>query len=73
MHFIEVNTDENTKKEQDIQNENRNPTSNNMLKVNNRNTRAKCDICSKLTTKTPERRHHGGVLLLVKLHAIYSP
>ena len=45
MHFIEVNTDENTKKEQDIQNENRNPTSNNMLKVNNRNTRARCDIC----------------------------
>ena len=28
-----------------------------MLKVNNRNTRAKCKICSKLTTKTPERLH----------------
>ena len=45
MYFIEVNTGENTKKEQDIQSENRNPTSNNMLKVNNRNTRARCDIC----------------------------
>ena len=26
-----------------------------MLKVNNRNTRARCEICSKLTIKTPER------------------
>ena len=28
-----------------------------MFKVNNRNTRTKCEICSKLTIKTPERRH----------------
>ena len=27
-----------------------------MLKVNNRNTRTRCEICSKLTIKTPERR-----------------
>ena len=27
-----------------------------LLKVNKRNTRARCEICSKLTTKTPERR-----------------
>ena len=27
-----------------------------MFKVNNRNTRARCEICSKLTRKTPERR-----------------
>ena len=26
-------------------------------KVINRNTRARCEICSKLTIKTPERRH----------------
>ena len=26
-----------------------------ILKVNNRNTRARCEICSKLTIKTPER------------------
>ena len=26
-------------------------------KVNNRNTRTRCEICSKLTIKTPERRH----------------
>ena len=28
-----------------------------MFKVNNRNTRARCGICSKLTIKTPERRY----------------
>ena len=27
-----------------------------LFKVNNRNTRARCEICSKLTVKTPERR-----------------
>ena len=27
-----------------------------LLKVNNRSTRARCEICSKLTIKTPERR-----------------
>ena len=36
------------------------------LKVNNRNTRTKCEICSKLTIKTPERRHWrpSGVLIV---------
>ena len=28
-----------------------------LFKVNNRNTRKKCEICSKLTIKTPEQRH----------------
>ena len=28
-----------------------------MLKVSNRNTRKKCEICSKVTIKTPERSH----------------
>ena len=32
------------------------PAGNNMFKVNNRNTRTRCEICSKLTTKIPERR-----------------
>ena len=27
-----------------------------MFKVNNRNTRTRCEICSKLTIKIPERR-----------------
>ena len=35
----------------------KNPASIYMLKVNNRNTRARCEICSKLTIKRPERRH----------------
>ena len=29
---------------------------NNMFKINNRNTRTRCEICLKLTIKTPERR-----------------
>ena len=28
-----------------------------LLKVNNRNTKTRCEIGSKLTTKAPERRH----------------
>ena len=28
-----------------------------LLKVNNKNTRTRREICSKLTIKTPERRH----------------
>ena len=34
-----------------------NPAGNYMFQVNNRNTRTKREICSKLTIKTPERRH----------------
>ena len=30
---------------------------NNLFKVNTRNTRTRCEICSKLTIKVPERRH----------------
>ena len=30
------------------------PVGNYMFKVNNRNTRARCEICSKLTMRTPE-------------------
>ena len=33
------------------------PASNYMFKVNHRNTRTKCEICSELTVKVPERRH----------------
>ena len=35
-----------------------NPAGNYMFKVNNRNTRTRCEICSKLTIKTPERRNY---------------
>ena len=33
------------------------PAGNYLFKVNNRNTRTSCEICSKLTIKIPERRH----------------
>ena len=35
------------------------PAGNYMFKVNNRNTRPRCEICSKLTIKTPKRYHWG--------------
>ena len=36
-----------------------------LFKVNNRSTRTMCEICSKLTLKTPERRHwrRSGVFI----------
>ena len=42
------------------------PAGNCMFKVNNRNTRTRCEICSKLTIKTPERRHlhRSGVFIV---------
>ena len=36
-----------------------NPAVNYMFKFNNRNTRTRCEICSELTIKTPERRQCG--------------
>ena len=39
-----------------------NPAGIYLLKVNNRNTRTRCEICSKLTIKTPERR--SGVFIV---------
>ena len=43
-----------------------NPAGIYLLKVNNRNTRARCEICSKLTIKTPERRYwrRSGVFIV---------
>ena len=42
------------------------PVDNYKFKVNNRNTRTRCEICSKLIIKTPERRHwrHSGVFIV---------
>ena len=42
------------------------PASIYLLKVNNRNTRAGCEICSKLTIKTPERHQSrcSGVFIV---------
>ena len=43
-----------------------NPAGIYLLKVNNRNTRARCEICSKLTINTPERRQwrRSGVFIV---------
>ena len=37
-----------------------------MFKVNGRNTRTRCEICSELTIKTPERGqwHRSGVFIV---------
>ena len=42
------------------------PAGNHMFKVNNRNTRKRCEICSKLTIKTPEQRQwrRSGVFIV---------
>ena len=44
-------------------NDQSNPASNYIFKINNKNTNTRCEICSKLTVKTPERRqlHRSGV------------
>ena len=42
------------------------PAGNYLFKVNNRSTKTRCEICSKLTIKTPERRdwRHSGVFIV---------
>ena len=40
--------------EQVMNSENKDPAGNYMFKVSNRNTRARCEKCSKLIIKTPE-------------------
>ena len=43
------------------------PAKNCFLIVTNRNTRKRCDICSKLTIKNAERRHVNDVVLMFLL------
>ena len=40
------------------------PASIYLFKVNNKNTRKKYEICSKLTIKTPERQRRSGVFIV---------
>ena len=42
------------------------PANKYMLKVHNKNTRKRCEICSKFTIKTPERLHwlRSGVFIV---------
>ena len=43
-----------------------------MFKVNFRNTRTRCEICSKLLIKTPERcRRHSGVFIVNSEHILH--
>ena len=48
---------------------NNNPANIYLLKVNNRNTRKRCEICSKLTIKTTEGRL-GIVLVIIMIIVI---
>ena len=48
-----------------------NPDGKYMFKVNNRNTRIRCEICPKLTIKIPERRHwHLSGIVVVNFEHI---
>ena len=48
-----------------------NPADNYMFKVNNRNIKTRCEICSKLTIKTSERRV-ALVYLLLTLNIFHT-
>ena len=41
------------------------PANISLLKVNNRNTKTRCEICSKLAIKTPERLHWGRSAIFI--------
>ena len=49
-----------------------NPTNIYLFKVNNRNTIKRCEICSKLTIKTPERLDVALVFLLLTLNIFHT-
>ena len=46
------------------------PAGNYMFKVNNRNTRTRCEICSKLTIKIPERRQWRHSVSIVNFEQV---
>ena len=50
---------------------NMNPAGNYMFKVKNKNIRTRCEICSKLTIKAPERHHwHCSGVFIVNFENI---
>ena len=49
------------------------PAGNYLFKVNHRNTRTRCEICSKLTIKTPERRHSFVLVSLLLTLNKFTP
>ena len=50
------------------------PARNYMFKVNNGNSKMKCEICSKLTTNTSERSQwrHSGVFIVNFEHGVFA-
>ena len=46
-----------------------------LFKVNDRNTRTRCEMCSKLTLKTPKRRHwrHSDVFIVTPFFFVNNP
>ena len=51
-----------------------NPAKNYLFKVSNRNSRKRCEICTKLTIKTPERRHwRRSGIFIVNIEHIFIP
>ena len=48
------------------------PAGNYMFKVNNKKTRIRCEICSELRLKTPERRHYFLLFLRTPLQCCFS-
>ena len=48
----------------------RSPANIYLFKFNNRNTRKKCEMCSKLTIKTPERHHWRSGVSIVNFERI---
>ena len=51
--------------------ENSHPAGNYMFEVNNKNTKRKCEICSKLTIKTTEQCQWRQLLFLNILHTLF--
>ena len=52
---------------------NSNPAKNYMFKVSNKNTRTRCEICSKLAIKTPERQQwQRSSLFLIALKIFHT-
>ena len=43
-----------------------------LLKVNNRNSRTRCEICSKLTIKIPERSQWRSTVSIVNLEHVMA-
>ena len=57
IHYATFPTDKRNEHYEHYEQLREKPAGNYIFNVNNRNIRARCEICSKLKRKTPERRH----------------